>query len=160
MDPASSAAATLLLFGVLGPGAANAQATTVPGAPQTSVSKPAPNAYGQLSPRNQTIALALYNAQRKSAAAKPLTLDQIAAMKQRGLRWNQVFDTMKVRGLLHEDSLARLVSNASQRPYSTSASAAVSASPRAYPKSRPEHALGADDGPSASPGPTDSGAHH
>ena len=160
MDPASSAAATLLLFGVLGPGAADAQATAVTGAARTAVSKPAPSAYTQLSPGDQKIALALYDAQAKSTTARQLTLDQISAMKQRGQRWGQVFNTMKAQGLVHDESLARLVSSANRRSHQTSASSVVSASPKAHPKSRPEHSLSADDGPSAGLGSADSGSTH
>lgn len=160
MDPASSAAAVLLLFGMLGPVPAPAQTSAVTSPTHASASKSTPGAYAQLSPANQKIALALYTAQPKTAPAKPLTLDQIAAMKQSGQSWSQVFNTMKARGLMRDKSLAQVVSNANRFSYETSASSMVSASSKAHPKSRPEHSLSANDSASASIGSTDSGDPH
>ena len=161
MDPASSAAAVLLMFGMLGPAPATAAPDAVTGATQApAVGTSARSAYMRLSPSSQKIALALYNAQTKGAAATPLTLEQIAAMKHRGRSWSQVFKGMKAQGLVHDESLARLVSNANRSAYQTSANNAVSSSNKAHPKSRPEHALSADDGASASLGSTDPVGSH
>src|SRR2546421_2935746 len=112
MGEASHVAALLLLFGVT---TADAQMTPPPA--------PA-GAYQKLSPGNQKVARALFEAQTvpmtptttkagtKSAASvaapspaganspKPLTLDQIAAMKQQGAGWEHVFRQMRAQGLM------------------------------------------------------------
>jgi hypothetical protein len=73
-------------------------------------------AYERLSPGNQKIARALFDAQAAVAipgptsGAKTLTLDEIAAQKQGGQAWGQVFHGMKTRGLLHESNLGQVVS--------------------------------------------------
>ena len=73
-------------------------------------------AYERLSPGNQKIARALFDAQAAVAipgptsGAKTLTLDEIAAQKQGGRAWGQVFHGMKTRGLLHESNLGQVVS--------------------------------------------------
>jgi hypothetical protein len=73
-------------------------------------------AYERMSPGNQKIARALFDAQAAVAVpgptsgAKPLTLDEIAAQKQGGQAWGQVFSAMKMRGLVHEANLGQVVS--------------------------------------------------
>jgi hypothetical protein len=73
-------------------------------------------AYERLSPGNQKVARALFDAQAAVAipgpnsGAKTLTLDEIAAQKQGGTAWGQVFHAMKTRGLLHEANLGQVVS--------------------------------------------------
>jgi hypothetical protein len=73
-------------------------------------------AYERLSPGNQKVARALFDAQAAVAipgptsGAKTLTLDEIAAQKQGGQAWGQVFHGMKTRGLLQESNLGQVVS--------------------------------------------------
>lgn len=66
-------------------------------------------AFAQLSPGNQMIAKALFEAQASSPTA--LTLDQIAAMKQGHEGWGEVFKQMKAQGLLTEKNLGQVVSS-------------------------------------------------
>ena len=151
MGNASNLAATLLLFGAV-MGTSSAQAQT-----------PAEGAYEQLSTGNQKIARALFDAQVKpstttapttsktsSTTTKPLTLDQIAAMKQSGQGWGQVFQSLKAQGLVQDKNLGQVVSRAN---HVSSTSVVTTAANRAYPVTRPAHALKGqgDDGASASP---------
>jgi hypothetical protein len=137
MGDASHVAAILLLFG-----AATADAQIAP--PPNAA-----GAYQKLSPGNQKVARALFEAQstpttttttkgaRKtttpspsaapSAAGsangpKPLTLDQIAAMKQSGTGWEQVFRQMRAHGLVTDKNIGQVVTryNQSSRPPSAS----------------------------------------
>ncbi len=76
---------------------------------------PSPSgAYASLSPGNQNIARALFEAQQTSSGGttinKPLTLDQIAAKKQSGQGWGKVFKDMKAQGLVQEKNLGQVVS--------------------------------------------------
>ncbi len=70
-------------------------------------------AFAQLSPGNQTITKALFEAQGSSP--KALTLDQIAAMKQGHEGWGEVFKQMKAQGLLTEKNLGQIVSRYERR---------------------------------------------
>ncbi len=70
-------------------------------------------ALAQLSPGNQTIAKALFEAQASSPKAQ--TLDQIAAMKQGHEGWGEVFKQMKAQGLLTEKNLGQVVSRYERR---------------------------------------------
>jgi hypothetical protein len=88
-------------------------------------------AYQRLSPTNQTVARALFDAQaamalpapgRGARADRKLTLDEIAAQKQGGQAWGQVFHAMRTRGLLHASNLGQVVSR-----YERSASVTSSA---------------------------------
>ena len=58
-------------------------------------------------------------------AAKPMTLDQIAAQKQGGHAWGEIFQTMRDQGLVQEKNLGQVVSKY-QRP-SAAATAASAA---------------------------------
>jgi hypothetical protein len=150
MGDASHVAAILLLFGVA---TADAQIAPPP---------PVSGAYQKLSPGNQKVARALFEAQTvpmtpktktgnktaepETASAapsgngpKPLTLDQIAAMKQQGAGWEHVFRQMRAQGLVTDKSIGQLMTRHNQsRPSGTavvatgaaaSGGAAVSASP-------------------------------
>jgi hypothetical protein len=107
MGNPSALAGLLLLLGV---------ATTSPTGAQTPglVS----GAYERMSTGNQKIARALFDAQAaattpappSSGSTKVLTLDEIAAQKQNGTAWGQVFSAMKSRGLLLERNLGQVVS--------------------------------------------------
>jgi hypothetical protein len=72
-------------------------------------------AYERLSSGNQRIARALFDAQAAvrmptpAGALKALTLDEIAAQKQTGTTWGQVFGAMKSKGLLREKHLGQIV---------------------------------------------------
>ena len=131
MGEASHVAALLLLFGVTSADAQMAQ-------------PPAPaGAYQKLSPGHQKVARALFEAQTvpmstspkygsKPAPApapstasangpKPLTLDQIAAMKQHGSGWEHVFKQMRAQGLLADKSMSQVMTRYNQsRPTSAS----------------------------------------
>jgi hypothetical protein len=107
MDNPSALAGLLLLFGV---------ATSSPTGAQTPgiVS----GAYERLSAGNQKIARALHDAQSAftrpapvgaAGRSKALSLDEIAAQKQGGTPWGQVFSAMKSRGLLREKDLGQVV---------------------------------------------------
>jgi hypothetical protein len=107
MGNPSALAGLLLLLGV---------ATTSPTGAQTPglVS----GAYERMSTGNQKIARALFDAQAAATtpappgsgtSSKALSLDEIAAQKQNGTAWGQVFGAMKARGLLLEKSLGQVV---------------------------------------------------
>jgi len=66
--------------------------------------------FTSLSPGEQKIARALFEAQSTSGSTKPLTLDEIAAMKQGHKGWGEVFKKMKADGLLTEKNLGQVVS--------------------------------------------------
>ena len=70
-------------------------------------------AFNSLSPGNQKIAQALFNAEVEnppSPGTTPLTLDQIAAMKENGNSWGKIFRDMKAQGLVQERNLGEAVS--------------------------------------------------
>jgi hypothetical protein len=131
MGEASHVAAILLLFG-----AATADAQVAPPPPATG-------AYQKMSPGNQKVARALFEAQTTTmtpttikagsktpaptpataiaSGPKPLTLDQIAALKQQGSGWESVFRQMRAQGLVTEKSMSQVVTRYNQsRPPSAS----------------------------------------
>ena len=69
----------------------------------------------KLSPGDQKIAQALFEAQSKSkSGVQPLTRDQIVAMKsQKG--WGEVFKDMKSKGLVTQRNLGQVVSEFERR---------------------------------------------
>ncbi len=85
---------------------------------QTPSPAPAPTpsssgAYASLSPGNQKIARALFEAQKTGSGGTtaPLTLDDIAAKKQGGQGgWGKIFKDMKAQGLVQEKNLGQVVS--------------------------------------------------
>src|SRR4030095_7537423 len=123
MGNASALAGFLLLLGV---------ATTPVGAQSLAPE----GAYSRLSAGNQKVARALFDAQQAhvapggssastggapssngttvaaptTPAAKPMTLDQIAAQKQGGHPWGEIFQTMRDQGLVQERNLGQVVS--------------------------------------------------
>ena len=116
MGNASTLAGFLLLFGAVAASPAGAQPVTVDGA------------YAKLSSGNAKVARALFEAQSVTpttspsggssttpSSAKPLTLDQLAAMKQGGQSWGQIFQTMKAQGLVQDKSLGQVVSRYQQQ---------------------------------------------
>lgn len=72
-------------------------------ATQTPVVVPDPNegAFDELSPGSRKIARALFEAQQ--ARTKPLSLNDIAALRQRGQGWGAIFIDMKAQGLFEPD---------------------------------------------------------
>jgi len=77
----------------------------------TAHAETAPGAFARLSPGDQKIVRALFEAQTTSRTygSTPLTLDQIAMKKQR-TGWGEIFKAMKAQGLLSEKSLGEVVS--------------------------------------------------
>ena len=67
-------------------------------------------AFEKLSPGDQKIARALFEAQKTNGGTAPLTLDQIAARKQH-TGWGEVFKQMKAQGLVTDKNLGQAVSN-------------------------------------------------
>jgi len=99
---------------------AGAQAQTKPRAP---VAASPSSSYDKLSFGNQKVAAALYQAQNPAVAstahgaapaARPLTLEQIAAKRRSGQAWGQIFREMKAQGLVHEKSLGQVVARYQQ----------------------------------------------
>jgi hypothetical protein len=125
MGNPSALAGFLLLLGVASASPTGAQTTGLIN-----------GAYERMSAANQKIARALFDAQAAAVApappgsnAKALTLDEIAAQKQNGTAWGQVFSALKARGLLLEKSLGQVVNR-----YEHQGSSAVTA---AAPKGKP-----------------------
>jgi hypothetical protein len=84
---------------------------------QTPPPSPNAGAFDTLSPGNQKIADALFDAQQTSAAPgapQLLSRDDIAAMKQSGKGWGVIFKDMKQQGLVTEKNLGKVVSGASR----------------------------------------------
>ena len=67
-------------------------------------------AFDKLSPGDQKIARALFEAQKTNGGTAPLTLDQIAARKQH-TGWGEIFKQMKAQGLVTDKNLGQAVSN-------------------------------------------------
>lgn len=65
-------------------------------------------AFDKLSIGNQKVASALFQAQNGTTST-PLTLDEIAARKQSGQAWGQVFKSMQAQGLVQEKNLGQVV---------------------------------------------------
>lgn len=111
---------TTVLAIVVVAGAAAAQTTTPPQEPAPA-STSTQGAFDNLSPGNQKIARALFEAQQpsstpsapsdaSSAGLTSLSLDEIAAMKQSGKGWGEVFREMKAQGLIEAKNLGQVVS--------------------------------------------------
>ena len=71
-------------------------------------------AFEQLSPGNQKIARAIFESQQFSptspTAPKPLSLDQIAGLKQSGRGWGVVYKDLQAKGLVTDKNLGQAVS--------------------------------------------------
>lgn len=98
--------ATLVTLAVLAPmAAAQGQTTTT-----TTSTSTMPNSFESLSPGNQKIAQALFNAQHPTASGPaPLDLNQIATLKA-GTGWGGVFQKMRSEGLITDKNLGQVVS--------------------------------------------------
>lgn len=105
-------------------------------AAQTTTPAPSPNqrTFDKLSPGNQKIAKALFEAQQikaqqsgsTSTATKTYSLDQIAAMKQHK-GWGEIFKEMKASGQIPSDvkNLGQLVSGKYQSHSGTSSGTTI-----------------------------------
>jgi hypothetical protein len=96
-------------------GAVFTSAVAAPPVPTVTASA---GAFDRLSPGNQKIARSLFEAQSRTTlppGTHPLTLDQIAAAKQRGDGWGNVFKDMKARGLVGDKNLGQVVSRFERR---------------------------------------------
>jgi hypothetical protein len=92
--------------------------TSAVAAPPVPTVTASAGAFDRLSPGNQKIARSLFGAQSRTTlppGAHPLTLDQIAAAKQRGEGWGNVFKDMKARGLVGDKNLGQVVSRFERR---------------------------------------------
>ena len=108
----------------------------------TSQTSSTTGAFDSLSPGNQKIARALYEAQTTGSGGTttangtttaPLTLDEIAAKKQGGQGWGNVFKDMKAQGLVQDKNLGQAVSRYQRSTHggtSTTQSATYTASGR------------------------------
>jgi len=75
----------------------------------------APPAFESLSAAQQKTARALYEAQRWNPSARlKLTLEQIAARRQSGQGWGEIFNIMKARGLVKERRIGEVLASAEQ----------------------------------------------
>lgn len=87
--------------------------TTTPTAPTNE------GAYESLSPGNQKIVRAIDESQKVGAAPKttfkPLSRDDIAAMKKDGHGWGQVYEQLRSQGLVHEKNLGQTISKYNQQ---------------------------------------------
>lgn len=150
MGNASNLAATLLLFGaVMGT------------SPALAETPPAEGAYEQLTPGHQKMARALYDAQvakpstapappaakTPTTGPRPLTLDQIAAMKQSGQGWAEVFRALKAQGLVQEKNLGQVVIRANR---AEAGPVVTTSGTRATPVTRPAHVVGSERAPDGS----------
>jgi hypothetical protein len=75
----------------------------------TSATSTTTGAFNKLSTGNQKVASALFQAQNGTTST-PLTLDEIAAKKQGGQGWGEVFKGMQAQGLVQEKNLGQVVS--------------------------------------------------
>lgn len=109
--------------------------TTTTQSTTTTSSNPNDRAFDKLSPGNQKIARALYDAQQTqgqpsgatTTTTNPLSLNDIAAMKQSGKGWGVIFKDMKASGQLPPDvkNLGQLVSGKYQPQSSPSGSTTI-----------------------------------
>ncbi len=113
-----------------------AAAQTAPPTQTTTTTQPSnQGAFDNLSPGNQKIARALYEGQQTQAqpsgttttTTNPLSLDDIAAMKQSGKGWGVIFKDMKANGQLPPDAknLGQLVSGKYQPQSGTSGTTTI-----------------------------------
>lgn len=125
----------------LAPGVAAAQTTT-----QSTTTTSTTGAFDRLSPGNQQIARALFAAQTSAtpttSSAKqpatpgqsaPLTLDQIAAMKQSGKGWGEIFKSMKSQGLVQQKNLGQVVSGYRHQQQTSTTSPGARSAARSAP---------------------------
>ena len=115
-----SAGIIMLLWGVTG------------GLAQTATPSSS-GAFTSLSPGNQKIASALYQAQSRPTSPTsptPLTRDQLAQMKQSGKGWGEIFQSMKAQGLVSAKNLGQVVSRYNHTHHLSSSGTITTASGR------------------------------
>ncbi len=98
--------------------------TSAPETDSTTMTTTTSNAgaFEQLSPGNQMITQALFEAQQVGPESESAwNLDQIAAAKQSGLGWGNVFKEMQSQGLIQEKNLGQVVSKFQRQNDSLSA---------------------------------------
>ena len=71
-------------------------------------------AFEKLSPGDQKIARALFEAQTTSGGATPLTLEQITG-KKKHTGWGEIFKQMKAQGLVADKNLGQAVRSEERR---------------------------------------------
>jgi hypothetical protein len=75
-----------------------------------ALAQSAGGAFSKLSPGQQKIARALFEAQRQGPnAPAPLSLDEIATRRQAHQGWGEVFKSMKQAGQVNEKNLGQVV---------------------------------------------------
>lgn len=132
---AMTAAGLLLSTALASAQTAEPTPTDISGATATTTSTD-DGAFAKLSPGNQKIARSLFEAQKApaetvtggtttggtadgtaaAATGSPWTLDQIAAAKQSGQGWGNVFKEMKEQGLVEAKNLGQVVSGKASPP--------------------------------------------
>jgi hypothetical protein len=103
--------------------------------------EPAPSTFTSLSPGEQRIARALYDAQQPAADAgtgraepSARSLDDIAKMDRTYNGWNQVFKQLKSEGLIAEQTLGHVVARWTRlRPVRTALAEAFRSAPSPVP---------------------------
>jgi len=95
--------------------AAIALVLTTAGPAAAQIPPPAPGGtFEQLSPGNQKIARAIFESQQLTPSSptspKPLSLDQIAGLKQSGRGWGVVYKDLRTQGLVQPRNLGQAVS--------------------------------------------------
>ncbi len=111
-----------------------------------SVPPPGASAFDQLSPGNQKIARALFQAQQAPPGAVPVTRDDIAAMKLNGgSGWGEIFQRLKAQGYFQQKNLGLVVSRSSHQlpaPAAAADTTITTASGKAHAMGGPESAAG------------------
>lgn len=137
-------------------GMAGAQ-TATGSSPSASLAGPT-GAFDRLSPGNRETARALFEAQNGSATR--LTLDEIAARKQRGEGWGEIFQDMKRQGLVDAKNLGQVVSGGHR---AGSSGVVGTGANRAYPTGSSRQSgrttTRDDEGGAALAGPSGAGGH-
>lgn len=147
------------LFGIMLATAPAAAQTTAPPAATASND----GAFDTLSPGNQKIARALFDAQQRSGSTStPLSLDDIAAMKQSGRGWGEVFRDMKAQGLVQEKNLGQVVSKSAKPETQVTTGSGrthVTGGKGKSEESRPGRSWKGDDGDGAAGAAVGGGSH-
>ncbi len=84
--------------------------STLPTGDDTSTGTTQTGLYGQLSPGNQKIAVALFEAQQGDDGSASWSINDIALAKRQGTGWGNVFRRMKDDGLVLEKNLGQIIS--------------------------------------------------
>ena len=107
----------------------------------TSTTSTTSGAFDQLSSGNRKIARAIFEAQKTSTTTSigtgtvistSLTLDQIAAMKQSGRGWGEIYKSLQQQGLVTDKNLGQAVSSFERRHGSDGAGHVTTAGGRTH----------------------------